>query len=199
MTYSLEQIARSLKSARKHQGLSQQELSAKSGVSQSHISKIEKGEVDLRVSSLIKLAHVLDLGLILVPRKKVPAVQAIGRIDIAEAVSEGAQRSAKELTKLNESVTRLLKENPTTIELARLQRLTRELRHFSIEEKHLAVVRAATDSLTSLQNTSVGMKVLRESLFQLQGLRNSLASAIDEMRTAASVRPAYTLEDDDRG
>lgn len=79
MTYLNEQLLKSLRQARKRKGLSQRELSARSGVPQSHISKIESGGVDLRVSSLVALARVLDLELELVPRKTVPAVKSIVR------------------------------------------------------------------------------------------------------------------------
>jgi transcriptional regulator with XRE-family HTH domain len=79
MTYINDQILKSLKEARQSKGLSQRELSAKSGVPQSHISRIESGAVDLRVSSLVALARVLGLELELVPKKTVPAVRSIVR------------------------------------------------------------------------------------------------------------------------
>lgn len=79
MTYSNDQILKSLKEARQRKGFSQRELSAKSGVPQSHISKIESGDVDLRVSSLVALARVLDLELELVPKKTIPAIRSIVR------------------------------------------------------------------------------------------------------------------------
>ena len=77
--YLNDQILKNLREARQRKGFSQRELSAKSGVPQSHISKIESGSVDLRVSSLIALARVLDLELMLVPKKSVPAVMSIVR------------------------------------------------------------------------------------------------------------------------
>lgn len=77
MRYATEHVAATLKAAREARALSQRALSAKSGVPQSHISKIENGAVDLRVSSLVALARVLGLELLLVPRKSVSAVQAI--------------------------------------------------------------------------------------------------------------------------
>mgnify|MGYP001177932409 CR=1 FL=1 len=46
---------------------------------QSHISKIESGGVDLRISSLIALARVLDLALLVAPKKSVPAIKSIIR------------------------------------------------------------------------------------------------------------------------
>jgi transcriptional regulator with XRE-family HTH domain len=79
MSYVTEQILQSLREARVRKGLSQRELSARSGVPQSHISKIESGGVDLRMSSLIALARVLDLELFVVPKKSVPAIKSIIR------------------------------------------------------------------------------------------------------------------------
>ncbi len=77
MTYSIEQITRALRTARKTHGLNQRTLSIKVGIPQSHISKIENGAVDLRVSSLVELARALNLELELVPRNSVPAVHAV--------------------------------------------------------------------------------------------------------------------------
>lgn len=79
MSYVTEPIVATLREARVRKGLSQRELSARSGVPQSHISKIESGSVDLRVSSLIALARVLDLELLVAPKKSVPAIQSIIR------------------------------------------------------------------------------------------------------------------------
>lgn len=79
MSYVTEQILDNLRDARVRKGLSQRELSARSGVPQSHISKIESGGVDLRVSSLIALARVLDLELLVAPKKAVPAIRSIIR------------------------------------------------------------------------------------------------------------------------
>ncbi|TBR41962.1 XRE family transcriptional regulator [Marinomonas agarivorans] len=79
MLYVTEQIVESLRESRIRKGLSQRELSARSGVPQSHISKIESGGVDLRISSLIALARVLDLELFVAPKKSVPAIKSIIR------------------------------------------------------------------------------------------------------------------------
>lgn len=76
MSYSIQDVAERIKFARNKKGLSQRALSAKTGVTQSHISKIENGMVDLQVSSLIEIARCLDLELVLVPRNLLSAVQA---------------------------------------------------------------------------------------------------------------------------
>src|SRR5262245_18262031 len=72
-------IAMALKAARETKGLSQRALSERAGVPQGHIAKMQTGAVDLRLSSLLELARVLDLELALVPRKSVPSVNSIVR------------------------------------------------------------------------------------------------------------------------
>jgi len=47
------------------------------GLPQSHISAIETGKVDPRLSSFIEMARQLDLEPLLVPRALVPAIQAM--------------------------------------------------------------------------------------------------------------------------
>lgn len=74
-----ESLADTLRQARQKKSLSQRELSERTGVPQSHISKIEKGDVDLRTSSLRTIANALDLEIALVPKKTMPAVKSITR------------------------------------------------------------------------------------------------------------------------
>lgn len=77
MKYSNEEIGAKLKKARLQKKWSQKALGQNVGLPQSHISKIENGNVDLQTSSLIQLARVLDLELMLVPRQLVPTFQAL--------------------------------------------------------------------------------------------------------------------------
>lgn len=77
MSYSTQYISKQLKKTRESKGLSQRELSARSGVPQGHISKIENGGVDLRLSSLVAIARVIDLEVVLIPRKHLAAVNSI--------------------------------------------------------------------------------------------------------------------------
>ena len=94
MNYSVEHIAKAIKAARKKKRMSQRALSAKTGVPQSHISRIENGAVDLKTSSLIEFARALDMELMLVPRMLVPTVQGLQRgaftksVDAPDSVSE---------------------------------------------------------------------------------------------------------------
>ncbi|MFC4726449.1 helix-turn-helix domain-containing protein [Glycocaulis abyssi] len=79
MSYLLEKIAGRLKQAREDKGLSQRALAQLTGVPQSHISKIESGAVDIRLSSLVAISRTLELELELVPKQALPAVQALIR------------------------------------------------------------------------------------------------------------------------
>ena len=53
----------SLQALRLHRGLSQTQLAAQLGTSQSHIAKIEAGQVRLYLDTAIRLADALDIGL----------------------------------------------------------------------------------------------------------------------------------------
>ena len=75
--YQPVEFVEALAQARRDRGLSQKALGARLGLPQSHISKIESGKTDLRLSSLIEFARQLDLELVLVPRKYLPAIRAL--------------------------------------------------------------------------------------------------------------------------
>lgn len=77
MSQSNEPLIAALKAARVARGFSQRELSARAGVPQSHISKIENGGADIRMSSLIELARALEFELVLVPRRLLPAIKGL--------------------------------------------------------------------------------------------------------------------------
>ena len=95
MAHASEHIAKALRQARESKGLSQRELSATSGVPQGHISRIEAGTVDLRLSSLVELARALDLELMLVRRHAVAAARSIIR-------TSGSARPARPAYSLDE-------------------------------------------------------------------------------------------------
>lgn len=69
-------IIEQLKSARQQQGMKQSELGEKLGLPQSHVSKIEQGANDPRLSTVKDMARVLDQELVLIPRQMVSAVRA---------------------------------------------------------------------------------------------------------------------------
>jgi transcriptional regulator with XRE-family HTH domain len=73
----MQPIHEQLRDARRARHLSQKALGARIGLPQSHISDIETGKVDPRLSSLFEIARQLDYEPLLVPRALVPAMQAI--------------------------------------------------------------------------------------------------------------------------
>ena len=77
MKYSIQKIAQSIKLRREKMGLSQRQLSAKVGIPQSHLSKIERGVVDLQTSSLIEIGRALDLELVLVPLSYLSLIESL--------------------------------------------------------------------------------------------------------------------------
>ena len=156
MTYATEHIAKALKEARENKGLSQRALSRKAGVPQSHISKIESGAVDLRLSSLIELARALDLELALVPRKTVPAVRSIVRSSTASTLPDinTASRAVKELNRLHDTLATFSKARQATNEFAQLQRQLKDIRHFQIDDSALKTFRDAQKKLELLKGNT---------------------------------------------
>jgi transcriptional regulator with XRE-family HTH domain len=68
-------IGRFLAAMRSRLGLSQSELARRLGVSAPNLSRIENG-TDLRVSTLVAVAHALELEAILVPEEHAATVRA---------------------------------------------------------------------------------------------------------------------------
>jgi transcriptional regulator with XRE-family HTH domain len=72
-------IPEQLRAVRLARHLSQKALGQRMGWPQGHVSAIENGKVDPRLSSLLEMARLLDQELVLVPRAVLPAVQAMLR------------------------------------------------------------------------------------------------------------------------
>ncbi len=200
MKYSLEPIAATLKAAREAKGLSQRALSELAGVPQSHISKIEKGSVDLRVSSLIELARILDLELVLVPRKSVPAVSSIVR-STAAAVHPADPFSRAvliELHRLQRKIGALRQTDPASVELAQLQRQVRDLQHLKFSPAHLEALREVTRRLRAIRGNP-SPEDLRRVLSRVQQLRDRMAHDLESASPVEEIRPAYSLEEDEYG
>jgi transcriptional regulator with XRE-family HTH domain len=79
VTYQAEAFAQALRQARLQKGWSQRELGGKAGIPQAHVSRIGSGAADVKVSTLVELARLLDLELVLAPRSSIPAVEALIR------------------------------------------------------------------------------------------------------------------------
>ncbi|MCA6111802.1 helix-turn-helix domain-containing protein [Bradyrhizobium cenepequi] len=191
MAYATDEILQTLRTAREGSGLSQRDLSARIGVPQSHISKIESGGTDLRLSSLVELARALDHEVVLVPRKLLPAVEAIVR-NASSALSDDARLRSSVLNRAQAAVTRLNRLHQDAPGLDRLNQAFRELSNFQLGNSELEVIRRVTDRLMKLPMNRNALPVIQSASNQLRELRNRIAHAVPE-----APRPAYALDEED--
>lgn len=186
MSYKNETVIAALKAAREQSALSQRALSAKIGVPQSHISKIESGGSDIRLSSLIELARVLGHELMLVPRHLVPAVEGILRSTPLTAAHAGGQYKP-----LDDALKQIARRRRKSAALAEITQILRELNNFQLSAGELALITHAKDRLATLadENDTAALASIRSTL---QTLRNRIAHAMPP-----PPQPAYGLDEDD--
>ena len=68
-------LIRHLREERQRRELSQAQLGQVLGVPQSQITRIERGASDIRLSTLVEMAHALGLEPVLIPKALLPAVR----------------------------------------------------------------------------------------------------------------------------
>ena len=201
MTYSLEHIVGVLKAAREEKGLSQRELSARAGVPQAHISKIENAAVDLKLSSLVELARVLGLELMLVPRSLVPAVQTIAASADGAVSSPGeTRRTMNELKRLRNLLAHLSARSAELLPDARedwqrLQHTVSELGHLRFGPAEREQLRCVVELVRRAQKHPERAGTLRAASNEMRTLRKRLAHGIAEV--ASGPKPAYSLDNED--
>lgn len=198
MHYEIEDIAKTLKAARESKGLSQRELGKRADVLQTQISKFENGAVDLRLTSLVALARVLDLELTLVPRKALPAVQSIIKSSERPSVTHTKEirRARKELARFQETLNTVTQLKPAVKELAQLQRFAHDFQRFQSALPDPKIFQNARKVVQQFKRNTENLNKLRDTLAQFENWRNALAhsSTKEELRPT---RPAYSLEEDD--
>jgi transcriptional regulator with XRE-family HTH domain len=84
----MESLYETLRKARLAKGLTQAQLADLLQVGQSYLSQVERGKHDIKSSTLIEWARVLELESMLVPRKHVPAVSYLIRSDKSQQPEE---------------------------------------------------------------------------------------------------------------
>jgi len=196
MAYTTEQMARNLKTAREAKGFSQRVLAKLAGVPQSHISKIENGTVDLRLSSLAEVARALGLEVVLVPRKTLPAVQSIVRSALPLTTTSATRDIQKEFQKLQKNLSAALNVNPVAKEIAQMQQAVKEIQRLQVSPPQIDFLRDVNETVRQFNNQTKGIEDFRRILDSVQQFRNSLAHAIPRLE---HVKPAYTLEENGDG
>lgn len=210
MTYLNDQILESLREARQRKGFSQRELSAKSGVPQSHISKIENGAVDLRVSSLVALARVLDLELELVPKKTVPAVKSIVRSSTSADLANAQKMIQREIDQYKKAIASATQVSSfANSDLEKLRKAITDIDRFKLNNSALKAIESSRIAIEEAMKQSPG-KQLKEAMGQSFGIHDEIKKALRQMSSlgnslahsspvqeAIAPMPAYSLDGGD--
>lgn len=96
--YSIKAVVNVLAATRKERQVSQSQLGKFLGLPQSHISDVEQGKTDIRLSTLIEISRVLGLELMLIPREMVPAITSLCR---SSTSTDTQERPAYSLDSIN--------------------------------------------------------------------------------------------------
>ena len=86
--YGTEDLLAAFRQARAASRLTQRQVAARAGVTQSHVSQIERGMLEPGLGTAVQVARAIDHELVLVPRTLVPAIRALARGDDAETLAE---------------------------------------------------------------------------------------------------------------
>lgn len=194
MSYKSEALLTQLLRAREDAGLSQRALSARSGLTQSHISHIERGAIEPGISSLIDLARALEMELVLVPRKLLPAVRSILGSNSGDKMlsPEAGKAALAELARGERLITKQKALYGQSADLDRIAENLRQLRYLPLSQSDLAAVRAARETLHRYQASPQAREVVKGIADSLQALRNRIVDA-----APAAPRSAYALEEED--
>lgn len=194
MTYKGEAITNRLRQARQALGLSQRALAERAGLTQSHISQIENGATDPGLSSLVDLARALGLEVMLVPRKRLPAVSSlIATASPARQPIDPAIR--REFDRGEALIEAISQRTGSTASLDRLRETLAFLRQVPMDDHDRSTVLEvlkAMDTLRRRQDSPEVGRRAREAADALQSVRNRLAHA-----RPAVVKAAYTLDSED--
>lgn len=196
MDYAVEQIARQIQAARQGKGLSQRELSALSGISQGRISRIEAGDLDLRLSSLTALASALDLELVLAPRKAMPAIRSLS----ASALRQGGGdivEIRRAFEQLSETLRGLQIREPELIGLDELRRGLGELQRLPDSSMEVSELRKLRALIEQIGDPARARRALPHSLDLMREIRNRKTHGRPGDNASPEPRPAWSLDETD--
>ena len=200
MSAGIEEIAASLREARIAKALTQKALGQRVGLPQSHISKIEKGAVDLKLSSLVEIARALGLEITLVPRKALPAVEGAVR---AHGTAVETSRALSLLNQQAQIADRIKANFPDLPQVEAFQNAIRSIPRLQFDAAQLKALDQALKPAKRLSSIVEGQgglaplaKHLEEATSALRHFRNTQVHHAPS-KEAAPQRPAYRLEEDD--
>ena len=188
-----ESLVETLRQARGRKGWSQRDLSQKADLTQAHLSRIESGVVDLKLSTFLELARLLDLEPVLAPRSALSAVHAL----IREADANREARSVRAAANSLQQLVRLLRidhqQEPIVERLAELVRSLHSLEPLFRTPSELAELLDITDQLQAAgRHSDRNLSSLKRGVDRFAQLRNRVVHTQHETQ-----RPAYSLDDED--
>jgi transcriptional regulator with XRE-family HTH domain len=189
MSYQSEELVRDVKGQRIKAALSQRALAARSGLTQAHISQIEGGRLEPGLSSFIKMARALDLEIVLVPKKLLPAVQGVLRPSVDDLSPEDGQSAL--FTKGERFIARQKKLEGRSVALDRIEEYLRFLKQVRLRRDDLATVTEAIKLLGQLKESPNLRAQLEDVAAMLRTVRNRIAHPVE------GPRPAYALDEED--
>ncbi|RYE60338.1 MAG: XRE family transcriptional regulator [Hyphomicrobiales bacterium] len=186
-----ESLIATLREARGRKGWSQRDLSQRAGMTQAHLSRIESGAVDLKLSTFLELARLLDLEPILAPRSALSALNAVIREADANREARSVRGAANSLQQLVRIARLQHPEEPAVERLSELLRGLHPLEPLFRKPSELAELQDITDQLQSA-GRHADLANLKKAVDRLAQLRNRLVHSQPE-----TPRPAYSLDDED--
>lgn len=183
-----------LRKARAENRISQRELSARTGLTQSNISLIENGSTEPGLNTVVQLARALDLELMLVPKRYIPAVTGIIRSpsNPGALTPEIGSAMLTELKRGERLVEKLAAQYGEQPDLIKIEATLRDMRRLNVRANELGQITEALNTLRDHQASPQGSPVVREVSERLRRLRNNIVHQPPE-----TVRSAYGEDEDD--
>lgn len=192
MSYKSEHIAQQLRAAREGQKVSQRELSARSGLTQSHISQIERGTLEPGLGSLVDVARALDLEIVLAPKKLLPAIRTILDSSASNDVLTSDQR--KLVARLERWSSEFRQGIGTNSDTFALRDSLTLLRHLPLTPDELDVLKGVAERIDDYQAETMPQQAMREIARDIRQLRKA---AVHRDRDDAVPRSAYALDEEE--
>ncbi len=186
MAYQSEGLIAQTREIREASGVSQRALSERAGLTQSHISQIESGKMEPGLSSFVDMTRALDLELVLVPKKLVPAVLGLVRAQQATPEIHVGQPNDKRFARADRLVKKMKQLYGSTADFDRVEDSLRFLRRVHLTDQEMQLARELIARLERDQ----AAPIVRDIAQNLQRLCNSVAHG-----GSSEPRPAYSLDD----
>nr|WP_245520148.1 helix-turn-helix transcriptional regulator [Rhizobium azibense] len=173
--------------------MSQRELSARSGLTQSHISHIERGTMEPGLSSLVDVARALGLEIVLAPKKLMPAIRTT--LESSSVTTDTLTSDQRKLVRrLERWLSKVRDKFAVTSDADAFKDNLALLRHLPLPADELERLKDVTEHLDRWQTDPPTRQELSELARAVRQLRNS---AVHRDRNDAVPRPAYALDEED--